>query len=100
MDGRCKVAEDRKTLQGPPELIIEVLSPGTARARQDRGRKFKLYERFGVKEYWMIDPTGEYAEIWFLEGDRFVRLGVFGPEDTFNSPLLAKDVLLKKVFEY
>jgi len=53
-----------------------------------------------VKEYWMIDPTGEYAEIWFLEGDRFVRLGVFGPEDTFNSPLLAKDVLLKKVFEY
>jgi Uma2 family endonuclease len=43
-----------KNVQGTPALVIEVLSPST-RSR-DRRIKLRLYERFGVREYWLVDP--------------------------------------------
>lgn len=93
---RCKVGEKR--LEGPPDLIVEVLSAGTARA--DRGKKFQLYERHGVREYWLADPEGEYFEIFRLEDGRFVRQGAYGIEDgSFESAVLGgKTVELKRLF--
>ena len=44
----------RKNVQGAPDLLVEVLSEGTAHI--DRDTKLKLYSRFGVREYWVIDP--------------------------------------------
>jgi len=41
---------------GPPDLVIEILSASTA--PHDRGPKFRIYERAGVKELWLIDPYG------------------------------------------
>ena len=41
-------------VQGPPDLVIEILSPGTARI--DLGGKRRAYEKFGVREYWIVDP--------------------------------------------
>src|SRR3712207_5229235 len=41
-------------LAGPPELVVEIISPGNT--RHDKSKKFKLYERFGVLEYWLVDP--------------------------------------------
>jgi Uma2 family endonuclease len=43
-----------KNVQGPPALVIEVLSPGTRRT--DEHGKRLLFERGGVREYWMVDP--------------------------------------------
>ncbi|APB32935.1 Uncharacterized protein conserved in cyanobacteria [Gloeomargarita lithophora Alchichica-D10] len=42
-------------LRGSPDLIIEVLSPGTTNERRDKEVKLKLYSTRGVKEYWIID---------------------------------------------
>ena len=43
-----------KNLQGPPDLVIEIVSPGTK--RRDEHLKRDLYERVGVGEYWLVDP--------------------------------------------
>jgi Uma2 family endonuclease len=60
-------------VEGPPSLVVEVLSPGTA--RRDRGEKLKLYSEFGVDEYWIIDPTERQIEhLVNREGDFVVTL--------------------------
>lgn len=48
-----------KHIEGPPDLVIEILSPGTA--ARDRTLKRKRYEHFGVRQYWLIDPRPEHA---------------------------------------
>jgi Uma2 family endonuclease len=68
---RCVVAEKR--LEGPPELIVEVLGDSTA--RYDKTVKFLLYEKYGVGEYWIADPETELIEVWRLEGGEYVRQG-------------------------
>jgi len=49
-------------LQGRPTLVVEVLSD----PRHDRVRKRKLYARFAVPEYWLVDPDGERVEVYRL----------------------------------
>ena len=83
----CKWFED-KYLQGAPDLVVEVFSPGTVRA--DRKDKFRLYERCGVREYWMIDPVERLLEIWQSQDGRFLLAEVSGPGDVCKSPLLNK----------
>jgi Uma2 family endonuclease len=89
----CVVGE--KYVIGAPDLVIEVFSPSTA--RRDRKEKIALYERFGVREYWMADPDGQYVEAWRLAEGKFARVGVFGEGETFESALLGA-AELKGVF--
>ena len=49
-------------LRGPPDLVIEILSPSTA--ARDRNIKRKLYRRQGVAEYWIVDPVARTVEVW------------------------------------
>src|SRR5574341_1205654 len=51
-ESRCKLGDDG-WWHGPPDLVIEVFSPSTA--VYDRREKFRLYEKYGVREYWMVD---------------------------------------------
>jgi Uma2 family endonuclease len=48
----------------PPDAAFEVLSPSTA--RNDRGRKRRLMARYGVTEYWILDPIAKTIELWRL----------------------------------
>ena len=54
------VRED--TIQGAPDLVIEILFPSTA--RRDRGIKRQLYRRQGVPEYWIVDIEAKQVEVW------------------------------------
>lgn len=83
-NSRCQVTPKR--LEGPPELIVEVLSPGTART--DRVKKFRLYERFAVREYWLIDPAEGVIEVYTHDGSGYIRLGGFEAGETFASLVL------------
>ena len=76
----CKLGEDGYW-HGAPDLVVEVLSPSTA--HRDHGVKFALYEQFGTREYWLIDPEGEFVEVFHREGDTLVRFGVFGVGEQF-----------------
>ncbi len=71
-----------------PDIIIEVLSPSTARG--DRVVKFDAYERAGVQEYWLADPRTRFLEIYTLasETNEYSLLGQFGPEEALRSEVL------------
>ena len=56
-------------IQGHPDLIVEVLSPSTF--RNDRTDKKDLYLRFGVSEYWIVDPKNQSIEVYCLENDAY-----------------------------
>jgi Uma2 family endonuclease len=55
-------------VQGPPDLVIEVLSPSTR--RHDRERKLRVYEEAGVPELWYVDPEERTVDILTLGATR------------------------------
>ncbi len=77
-----------KNIQGAPDLVIEILSE---RARKtDEVIKRKLYERYGVTEYWIVDPELETIKIYRLTDKRFVRQAELSREagNTLSTSLL------------
>jgi Uma2 family endonuclease len=76
-----------KRLESAPDLIVEVLSPSTA--KNDKESKFRLYERYGVREYWVVDPVHQLVDVWLLTEGHFVWQGAYGVGDTFASPVLS-----------
>ena len=93
-NSRCTEIDQR--LSGPPELVIEVLSPSTS--RRDKREKFRLYERHGVTEYWIVDPSNRYVELWHLVDGRFQAIDTFTPGETFESPQLG-EIIVDAIFE-
>lgn len=71
-------------VDGPPELVIEVLSPATA--RRDRLVKRDLYERVGVAFYGIADPEAATLECYRLDAGRYGKPDVYGPGDTWSLP--------------
>lgn len=69
-----------KAIFGAPDLIIEILSPSTLKV--DVLLKKTLYQRFGVREYWMIDPKKKKVEVYFLEEGQYILQGIFSQQDT------------------
>jgi len=84
---RC-ISVEGKYLHGAPDLVMEVFSPGTA--RRDKRDKFRLYQKYGVREYWMVDPVERFVEVWELAGGKFLLVDVYGPGETFSSPLVGE----------
>ncbi|EXJ14669.1 Uma2 family endonuclease [Imhoffiella purpurea] len=60
---------DRRGVRGAPDLVVEVLSPGTA--SHDHVRKRQVYERAGVREYWLVHPVDRMVTIYRLEDGQF-----------------------------
>lgn len=93
-DSACKIGEDG--FNGPPDLVVEVLSPGTAKI--DRGIKFQKYQHYAVREYWIVEPELAFLEVWQLVNGVFVQQGIYEADESFESPVLGKTVKLDSIF--
>ena len=61
---------------GIPNLVIEILSHSTAKA--DRLLKFNIYEKFGVKEYWIVEPDMKLVSVFILQdNNRYGRTELY-----------------------
>jgi Uma2 family endonuclease len=86
-----------KFLRIVPDLVVEVLSPSTA--TRDRGEKKAIYERSGVREYWLVDTRARQVTRFVNEGGRFDAGTVTDEGGTLRSTVLpdlsipARDVL-------
>lgn len=83
--------------KGAPDLIIEVLSPSTQ--RHDRLTKYNLYERAGVREYWIVSPEERTVQVSLLEGGRYRVREVYAAGDVAKVNVLEGCFLeLSRVF--
>lgn len=86
-------------IQGAPDLLVEILSPSTRKT--DEVIKRKLYDRFGVTEYWVVDPELDAIKIYRRDATSFARVAELSLEqqDDLTTPLLSGWVLsLQKLF--
>lgn len=89
---------DKYGCKGAPDLIIEILSPSTA--RHDRFVKLNLYQRAKVREYWIVDPLNKTVEVCLPdENGRLSVTAVYSGEDTVKAEVLPGcEIDLSKVF--
>lgn len=69
-----------KNIQGVPALVVEVVSD----TRMDRVRKRDLYARFGVPDYWIVDPEADRVEVYRLTGDAYAKPEILEPGETLT----------------
>lgn len=88
---------DKRGCKGAPDLIIEILSPSTS--RHDRFVKFNLYQRAGVREYWIVDPSEQSVQVFLLEDGHYTAKDFGGAEDKLLVNVLEDCVIdLSEVF--
>ena len=93
-----KKLEGGKGVIGAPDLIIEILSPSSA--RHDRVTKFKLYMRSGVREYWIVNPDEKTLMANVLRDGRYMTLLYFEHDTEVPVEVLDGCVInLAEVFE-
>lgn len=94
---RLEIDKDNE-IEGTPDFIIEILSPGTF--GKDIRDKYLIYERFGVKEYWIINPDNiNSSEFYYLEGNKYTQ---FYPDKSiiYSKVITGFSVDLKKLEAY
>ncbi len=71
-----KIRIRQNGIWGAPDLVVEILSPSTS--RKDLNEKFNVYQRSGVKEYWVVDPPGRWLQQYVLNGENGLYAGSDG----------------------
>ena len=69
-----------------PDLCVEVLSPSPAAT--DRGRKMQMFARYGVPEYWIVDPGARTIEVHHLVNAAYIVTSVAQDSDVIVSPTI------------
>jgi Uma2 family endonuclease len=91
------VARDRlgivaeRGVEGAPDLIIEILSPGTA--RRDRVAKLNAYAGHGVRHYWLVDPEAKTLEAFELVESTYHLVAAVAGDDDFH-PVLFPELMI------
>jgi Uma2 family endonuclease len=90
---------DEKGCRGVPDFIIEIVSPSTA--KKDMIEKLNLYEKYGVREYWIIHPADRVVTVFVIGADgKYGRPVTYGGEDKVRVGIFSDlEIDLKGVFE-
>jgi Uma2 family endonuclease len=76
------------TIYGAPTLVVEILSPGVKNIDRDRRLKLKLYAKFGVDEYRIVDPHEPAIEVYRREGEFLKLFTTFTGDEIITTPVL------------
>ena len=82
---------------GAPDLVVEILSPGTA--GYDRREKQDAYARSGVGEYWIVDPGAQTVELLTLDQGGYRSHGVFRGQARLPSSAVTMPVPVERFFQ-
>ena len=82
---------DKRGCHGAPDIAVEILSP--ASAYKDETEKLRLYEKYGVREYWIVNPAAQYVMVYRLDGGEYGRPEYFAKNDRLASQVLPDFVL-------
>lgn len=83
---RAHLVDLDAVIRHPPDLCVEVLSPSTEPT--DRGRKMQMFARYGVTEYWVVDPVARTIEVYQLDRDAYALSGTFSGADRVLSEVV------------
>ena len=76
-------------IYGTPDLIIEIICPSTSKT--DKTYKKNLYEKFGVKEYWIISPRDCYAEVYHLIDEAYQLTEVYHRFEDYKTCFITQE---------
>lgn len=88
-----------KNIQGAPDLVVEILSEGTRRIDEDL--KLRNYDRFGVREYWLVDPLRRAVTIYRRREEGLLQVAELRAEDedVLTTPMLpGLEIVLGELF--
>jgi Uma2 family endonuclease len=83
---RAHLVDLHTAIRHAPDLCVEILSPSTEAT--DRGRKMQMFARYGVPEYWIVDPVKETIEVHRLEAGGYLLVKRVGGDDRVESAVL------------
>ncbi len=89
--GRARLPDvmgDDGKLHAAPDLIVEIVSPGEANEERDRKKKFALYDRRGVPEYWIVDWQAMTVDVFRRDHEALQHVATLHADDVITSPLL------------
>jgi len=82
--------------RGAPDLVVEILSPSNTAIEMQR--KFKLYQKAGVREYWVVDPENKTLTVHLFQGDAIISR-IYGSSGTAPVSILqGLNISLDEVF--
>jgi Uma2 family endonuclease len=73
----------QRGIEGPPDLVMEVVSPHSR--KRDKVKKTKAYARYGVAEYWIIDPANRTIEQYVINEDKYELAEVYNDDEPIHS---------------
>lgn len=83
---RQSMCDPRGGVHGAPDLVVEILSPSTV--SRDQVGKRKLYGKYGVREYWIVDPDARSIEVLSLGAGELEPWGTFAAGSVLTSAVL------------
>ena len=83
---RAHLVDLDRAIRHAPDLCVEILSPSTEAT--DRGRKMQMFARYGVPEYWIVDPVKQTIEVHRLEAGSYLLVQRVSGDDKVESAVL------------